>query len=168
MSLTQRPNLFDPKTSSLLVPHLRTHPSIQPILMGQLTYSDRASELFKPPCRDNRDSKASRSSRAGKALEVHVQNDKTAALHNLISTAARGRATFPRTTGFCARERRRSVPNPTTFLGVLNTLSSMYYRSVQSRLGIPCCDSPDTIQFFKRLEPFINCQRQAKRLVLHF
>ena len=29
--------------------------------------------------------------------------------------AARGRATFPRTTGFCARERRRSVPNPTTF-----------------------------------------------------
>ena len=50
----------------------------------------------------------------------------------------------------------------------LNTLSSMYYRSVQSRLGIPCCDSPDTIQFFKHLEPFINCQRQAKRLVLHF
>ena len=48
--------------------------------MGQLTYSDRASELFKPPCRDNLDSKASRSSRAGKALEVHVQNDKTAAL----------------------------------------------------------------------------------------
>ena len=82
--------------------------------------------------------------------------------------AARGRATFPRTTGFCARERRRSVPNPTTFLGVPNTLSSMYYRSVQSRLGIPCCDSPDTIQFFKRLEPFINCQRQAKRLVLLF
>ena len=27
----------------------------------------------------------------------------------------RGRATFPRTTGFCARERRRSVPNHTTF-----------------------------------------------------
>ena len=72
MSLTQRPYL--------LVPHLRTHPSIQPIQMGQLTYSDRASELFKPPCRDNRDSKASRSSRAGKALEVHVKNDKTAAL----------------------------------------------------------------------------------------
>ena len=63
-----------------LVPHLRTHPSIQPIQMGQLTYSDRASELFKPPCRDNRDSKASRCSRAGKALEVHVKNDKTAAL----------------------------------------------------------------------------------------
>ena len=29
--------------------------------------------------------------------------------------AARGRATFPRTTGFCARERRRSGPNHTTF-----------------------------------------------------
>ena len=29
--------------------------------------------------------------------------------------AARGRATFPRTAGFCARERRWSVPNHTTF-----------------------------------------------------
>lgn len=37
-------------------------------------------------------------------------------------------------------------------------LGRMYYRSVQSRLGIPCRDSPDTIQFFKHLEPFINCQ----------
>ena len=82
--------------------------------MGQLTYSDRASELFKPPCRDNRDSKASRSSRAGKALEVHVQNDKTAALHNLISTAARGRATFPRTTRFCGRGGRPRPPATAT------------------------------------------------------
>ena len=125
-TLPQRPYLFAPKTSSLLVPHLRTHPSIQPIQMGQLTYSDRASELFKPPCRDNRDSKASRSSRAGKALEVHVQNDKTAALHNLISTATRGRAIFPRTTGFCARERRRSVPNHTTFTPPLGTLDALH------------------------------------------
>lgn len=49
-----------------------------------------------------------------------------------------------------------------------HTLSRMYYRSVQSRLGVPCCDSPDTIQFFKHLEPFINCQRQAERLVMLF
>ena len=36
--------------------------------------------------------------------------------------AARGRATFPRTAGFCARERRWSVPNPTTFTNTIRTL----------------------------------------------
>ena len=37
--------------------------------------------------------------------------------------AARGRATFPRTAGFCARERRRSVPNHTTFTPPLGPFS---------------------------------------------
>ena len=36
--------------------------------------------------------------------------------------AARGRATFPRTAGFCARERRWSVPNHTTFTPPLGSL----------------------------------------------
>ena len=36
--------------------------------------------------------------------------------------AARGRATFPRTTGFCAREKRRSGPNHTTFTPPLGSL----------------------------------------------
>ena len=36
--------------------------------------------------------------------------------------AARGRATFPRTAGFCARERRWSGPNHTTFTPPLGSL----------------------------------------------
>ena len=36
--------------------------------------------------------------------------------------AAKGRATFPRTTGFCARERRWSGPNHTTFTPPLGSL----------------------------------------------
>ena len=48
------------------------------------------------------------------------------------------------------------------------TLSSMNYCSIQSRLRIPCRHSSNTIQLLKNLEPFVNCQRQAKRLVLLF